>query len=319
MLKSYIKLIRLPNLLMIAAIQYLMRYCIAKPIVEAQGYALQFSDLNFFLLVLTTIFLAASGYIINDYFDIDSDLYDKPEKVTVGKKIKKKTAMNLHIALNIIASAIGFYISYKVGIFKIGFIFVIIAGLLWFYSSSYKKMFLVGNIIVALLAALVPFIVVIFEIPALNTFYKDTLIQTGKNFNDILYWVSGFTFFAFILTLVREIIKDIEDFEGDKTFGSNTMPIIIGVFYSKIVAISLTIVAILALIFVQFFYIKQTNSLIYIVVGVILPLLFLIYRTIISKTKKDFHLTSTVSKIIMLLGVLYATVACYNFSNFLIY
>ena len=197
MVSSFIKLVRLPNLIIVAAIQYIMRWCIINPIIAANGFELQFGGFNFALLVLATVLLTASGYIINDYFDIDSDLFNKPKKVTVGKTVTKKMAMNLHIALNLIAVAISFYISFKIGIYKIGFVFVIIAGLLWFYSSSYKRQFLVGNLIVALLAGLVPFMVALFEIPSLNHQYAETLIQRGMNFNTVIYWILGFSFFSF--------------------------------------------------------------------------------------------------------------------------
>jgi len=318
MFSSFIKLIRLPNLIFVVAIQYIMRWCIIAPIIGAHEFDLQFGEFNFALLVLATILLTASGYIINDYFDTESDLFNKPHKVTIGKTITRKMAMNLHIALNLIAVAISFYISFKIGIYKIGFIFIIISGLLWFYSSSYKRQFLVGNLIVALLAGLVPFVVALFEIPSLNKEYAEILIQRNANFNLVIYWILGFSLFSFITTFFREIIKDIEDFEGDKTFGSNTMPIIIGVFYSKIVAIFLIIVTISALFYVQFVYISTLNSLIYIIIALIIPLLFLIYKIIIAKTKEHFHFASILSKIIMILGVLYSIVACYNFSNYLL-
>ncbi len=315
-MSSFIKLVRLPNLVFVAVIQYVMRWCIINPIITTSGFELQFGEFNFALLVLSTVLLTASGYIINDYFDTESDLFNKPQKVTIGKTITRKMAMNLHIALNIIAIAISFYISYKIGIYKIGFIFVIIAGLLWFYSSSYKRLFLVGNLIVALLAGLVPFMVALFEIPSLNHEYAEILIQRGKNFNLVIYWILGFSFFAFITTFIREIIKDIEDYEGDKTFGSNTMPIIIGTFYSKIVAIVLIVITIATLYYIQFAYIKEVYSLIYINTLLALPFIFLIFKLINAKTKEHFHKASRYSKIIMVLGVLYSAVACYNFYNF---
>lgn len=317
MFSSFIKLVRLPNLIFVVAIQYIMRWCIINSIIGANGFELQFGGFNFALLVLATVLLTASGYIINDYFDTESDLFNNPERVTIGKTITRKMAMNFHIALNLIAVVISFYISFKIGIYKIGFIFIIISGLLWFYSSSYKRQFLIGNLIVALLAGLVPFMVALFEIPSLNREYAEILIQRNTNFNIAIYWILGFSFFSFITTFFREIIKDIEDFEGDKTFGSNTMPIIIGVFYSKIVAIFLIILTIITLFYVQFIYIENANSFIYIIVAIILPLLFLIYKLIIAKTKEHFHFASILSKIIMILGVLYSIVACYNFSNYL--
>ncbi len=317
MLLNFIKLVRLPNLIIVAAIQYIMRWCIVNPLLVTNGFEHQFDELSFALLVLSTVLITASGYIINDYFDTESDLYNKPDRVTVGKSISKKRAMNIHIALNVIAVAISFYISIKIGIFKLGFVFVIIAGLLWFYSSSYKRQFLIGNLIIALLIGLVPFMVAIFEVPTLNQVYRDSLIQTSRNFNQIIFWIAGFSFFAFFVTLIREIIKDIEDLEGDFTFGSNTLPIIIGVFYSKIIVISLIVLTIVALYFVHFSYIGNLNSLIYISVLLVIPFLFLIYKLILAKTKENFHFASNVVKIIMVLGILYSFVVRFNTLNYL--
>ena len=164
----YLKLIRYQNLLIIAVTQYLMRWSIIYPILKVNNFHLQFSEFNFFLLVLSTIFLAAAGYVINDYFDRKTDLLNRPDTVIVGTVIKRRVAMILHIVINIIGIGLGFYILLSIGIYKLGFIYIIIAGILWYYSTSYKRHFLIGNIIVALLTALVPLMVVLYEIPLLN-------------------------------------------------------------------------------------------------------------------------------------------------------
>ena len=315
MLKTLIKISRVQNLIIIAATQYIMRFFIVRPMLAINDFELQFSEFNFFLLVLATVMLAAAGYFINDYFDVNSDSINKPKKVGVGKTISRKSVMTIHLILNAIAVIIGFYISVKIGIYKIGFIFILIAGLLWFYSSSYKKEFLIGNIVIALLSALVPFIVVVYEVPLLNREYLDILLEYNYNFNSIIFWILGFTFFAFITSLIREIIKDVEDIEGDIHFGGSTVPIIIGTLYTKIIIISLIVITITALFFAYFKYITDYTSLVYMIVALILPLIFLIYKIIIAKNKKHYHFASVLIKIIMILGISYAFVAFYNFSN----
>ena len=291
-----------------------MRLCVIEPIISVNEFELQFSELNFALLVLSTVLLAAAGYFINDYFDTGADSINKPNSNYVGKIISKKTTMTVHLILNAIAIVIGFYISIKIGIYKIGFLYVIIAGLLWFYSSSYKRLFLVGNIIIALLSALVPFIVAIYEIPLLNTTYAETLLKYGINFNVVIFWVLGFTFFAFITSLIREMLKDIEDVKGDKIYKNNTVPIIIGTFYTKIIIIGLIALTIASLIFTYFKFLNDNISLIYIIIALILPFVFLIFKIIAAKDSKHFHFASTVTKIIMVLGILFSIIAYYNFS-----
>jgi len=110
----FIKLIRIQNLIIIATTQYLMRYAIIEPILKINKFELQFSDLNFFILVFSTVLLSAAGYVINDYFDTKTDTINRPNNVIVGRKISRRTAMSIHISFNIIGIIAGFYISYKI-------------------------------------------------------------------------------------------------------------------------------------------------------------------------------------------------------------
>ncbi|MCF6366814.1 MAG: geranylgeranylglycerol-phosphate geranylgeranyltransferase [Bacteroidales bacterium] len=296
-----------------------MRYAVIFPMLEDRGYESQFSNLNFFLLVLTTMIIAAAGYAINDYFDTRTDLVNRPKTVVVGKHIKRRAVMNLHIGLNIIAILLGFYISWQIHLWKLVYIYVLITGLLWFYSSSYQKMFLVGNIIVALLTAMVPLMTVLYEIPPLNAKYYDILLRINDNFYDIFFWIAGFSVFAFITTLNREIIKDTEDFEGDNAYGSRSLPVVAGIKISKTVSIVVSLLTVGLIIFTYFYYIHIPQridfiSIIYITLLLIIPSLFLIFKIVKAKEKKDWKYAGNLSKLIMLFGVLYAVVVWYNFN-----
>ena len=288
-----------------------MRFLIVNPILSKHNLGLLFSDFYFALLVLTTVLLAASGYIINNTFDAELDK-KAGKKVVVNDLFTKNKAMNLHILLNIIAIVIGFYISIMINVYKIGFIFVIIAGLLWFYSSSYKKMFLVGNLIIAVLAGLVPFIVMLFEIPLQYDLNKEYLINSGQNLHEIIIWISGFSIFAFILTLIREIIKDIEDVDTDTLFNANTLPIALGIKTSKIIVTILISITIIALVYIITTYLSGLSSILYIVLLIILPLIFLIVKNFQAENSKDFHILSIFTKFIMITGVFYSIVAFFT-------
>lgn len=313
---DFLRLIRYKNLLIIAATQYLMRWCIIYPIIKINEFELQFSGLNFFFLVLSTISITAAGYIINDYFDRKTDVVNRPDTVIVGTKIRRRVAMILHVIFNITGIGLGFYISYAIGLWELGFIFFLITGILWYYSTTYKRQFLVGNLVVSILTAMVPFMVALFEVPLLNTIYREYLLAYNINFNNVLGWVGGFAFFAFLTTLIREILKDIEDYEGDEAFGRNTMPILIGILSTKIVTISLIFITILALVYAHVVYVNDTVTLIYFLAALILPLLFLVYKIIRAKEKKEYRFTSNLSKVIMLSGLIYALVAYYNITSF---
>ena len=242
-MKAFLNLIRWQNLLMVILTMVLMRYAVLAPLISKIGVilvngkgdtipmTLQFPWYDFALLVFATVCITAGGYVINDYFDIKTDLINKG-KVIVGTKVPRRKAMMWHNILNIAGVAAGFYISYIAGYIWLGALFLVVSGLLYFYSASYKRQFLIGNIIVALLTAMVPMLVVFYEWPALYKYYTVNAV-TLPEINFIVYWVGGFALFAFLTNLIREIIKDTEDFEGDIAYGRNTIPVVIGILSAK--------------------------------------------------------------------------------------
>jgi len=317
-MKAFLKLIRWQNLLMVILTMVLMRYAVLEPLISRmmivllQGngqeipMSLQFPWYDFIILVAATVFITAGGYVINDYFDIKTDLINKG-KVIVGTKIQRREAMMWHNIFNIAGVASGFYISYRAGYIWLGTLFLIVSGLLYFYSASYKRQFLIGNIIVALLTAMVPMLVVFYEWPALYKFYKLDAVSFPQ-INIILYWVGGFALFAFLTNLTREIIKDVEDFEGDVAYGRNTVPVVIGILSAKIVSSCLIVITIILLYLVWHFFINDTVTLIYITVAIVIPLLLVIYKIIKSSERAQLHRASSLMKVVMITGVLYSVV-----------
>lgn len=308
---NFLRLVRYKNLLIIVLTQYLMRWSIIKPILEVYGFKLQFSELHFFFLVLATIFITAAGYVINDYFDTKTDWINRPETVIVGKVMNRRWAILLHIIFNAIGIGLGTYISFYIGMPVLSLVFVFITGVLWFYSTTYKRQFLIGNLTVAFLTALVPLMVLLFEIPLLNKAYSLLIREMYFNLNHIIIWVSAFSFYAFLLTLIREIIKDVEDFEGDQAFGGKTMPILLGVVNSKIVIIVLILTTLFSLLYLYFRFLQDPYTLVYFIVFLIVPLVFLVYRVFTADKKKQYRFASNLSKLIMLAGILYALLANY--------
>ena len=315
--KSIFSLVRIPNLLIIAFTQYAMRYLLMKPLLPSESFELQFGNFQFALLVFSTMLIAAAGYIINDYFDTRTDLINKPARVVVGVTISRKVAMNLHMFLNILGVGIGVYLAFYVGLPSLSLVFVLSTGLLWFYSTNYKKQFLVGNLIVAFLTGLVPLMVVLFEIPLLNKEYGEVMIRHDADFTYLFAWVSAFSFFAFITTLIREIIKDAEDLEGDHAYGMKTVPIVLGTFWTRVVLVVLIALTMFALAFLLFKYIyfsvdpADYISLAYFALFLFLPLLLLVVQVITARSKKAYHRASTLIKLVMLFGILYSVVVFY--------
>jgi 4-hydroxybenzoate polyprenyltransferase len=317
-MKSFLRLIRWQNLLIVLLTMLLMRYGVIAPLIskisvvlldgtgEETPMLLQFPWYYFALLVIATIFITAGGYVINDYFDIKTDLINKG-KVIVGTKIPRRQAMMWHNIFNIAGVAIGFFISWQTGYIWLGTLFLVVSGLLYFYSASYKRQFLIGNIIVAVLTAMVPLLVVFYEWPWLYKYYSANAINM-PDIGFVFYWSGGFALFAFITTLTREIIKDIEDFEGDIAYGRNTVPVIIGVLSSKIISVCLIIITIVLLYLVWYFFVNDTITLVYLSVFIVLPLLFVVYKVVMSRNKNHLHMAGSVMKLAMLTGILYAVV-----------
>ncbi len=316
---AFLKLIRWPNLLIVILTMVLMRYSVIGPVIgkinvillhgsgEALPMELQFKWYDFILLVLSTVMITAGGYVINDYFDIRTDLINKG-KVIVGTKISRRKAMLWHGIFNSAGVLVAFYISWRIGYIGLGVLFLAVSGLLYFYSASYKRQFLIGNIIVAILTAMVPLLVVLFEWPSLYRYYAVNAVEI-PDFNSIIYWVGGFALFAFLTTLAREIIKDIEDFEGDKAYGRNTVPVILGILNAKIVSVCLNLITIAMLYLVWYAYIRDTITLIYITSFVAIPLVYVVYKVLVSRGRKQLHLSSRMMKFVMLSGILYSVVA----------
>ena len=293
-----------------------MRYCIISPFLQINNFSLQLDNLRFFLLVLTTILIAAAGYVINDYFDVRTDRINKPDKVIIDSGIHRRSAIFLHSILSVTGILTGIYLSLYIKVLPLSFIFIFCSGLLWFYSTTYKKQLLIGNLLVSFMIGGVPLLVALFEIPLLNRVYGDIMLQNNSNFNYIFFWITGFASFAFLTNFIREVIKDTEDFEGDNASGMITIPIFLGIKYSKIILSALIIFCILALILVLRFIMFSGKTIdyisgVYFVLLLIIPFFLLLFKIIYAKSKNDYHYASTLLKFIMLSGILYSFVVRY--------
>lgn len=303
---NYLKLIRVQNLFFILLIQWLMVQFIIVPLLQINGIDNSGSFFIYFLLTMATVLIAAGGYVLNDYFDLKIDAINKPEKQLVGRFIPKQKAMLLYQGLTIPGIIAGISLAWLLGSYSLALIFIAVPGLLWFYSASYKRQLIIGNIIVAFLAGLSVFIVGITEMVILQKKFGFLIFETEIP-QQIYGWTGGFAFFAFLLTWIREIIKDMEDIQGDRELECRTMPIVWGIQKSKLfiwILISITIILLLVsdVFLIPF---EGTLTLRYIIFGITLPLTALSYLIFKAKHPKDYHQASTLSKFIMLMGLLY--------------
>lgn len=297
--KPFLRLVRLPNLLFIVLTQLLFQYCVYYPIYKNNIAA--DDHFRFFMLVLASVFIAAAGYIINDYFDIDIDRINKPEKMVVGKIITRRSAVAWHLILSIAGiglTVLGVKIHENWYLIIANVITVIV---LWLYSAKFKKDLLVGNIIISVLAAWTILIIFLSKYSFFDAFGNSNDQQLKLFRFAILY--AGF---AFIVTLIREAIKDIEDMHGDIKYGCKTMPVLWGITATKVyIAVWLSIL-ILMISIVQFYLLKLGwwIPVLYAVAFMLWPLANLFTKLNKAETTQDYHRLSTATKWIMLYGIL---------------
>ncbi|NPA37879.1 MAG: UbiA family prenyltransferase [Chlorobi bacterium] len=312
---AYLKLVRYKNLIIIALLQILLRYGLIIPVLHKYGIEPALSTLNFILLVVSTVLLAASGYVINDYFDIRTDRINKPDNVIVGKKIKRRVVLLLHVLLSFTGVFIGLYLAYITRKENYVLMYIIVPAILWSYSTTFKKQVLIGNLAIAFLTAIVPYLVVSLEFAALQREMGREIIYSPAC-SLAWFWTTGFAFFAFITTLTREIIKDIQDIPGDKAIGCKTLPIEIGIPYSKTIVIILSLGSVIA-VWLLYFLMNDLRNIpysgIYLAVFITIPYLYLIYTVINATEPKDFKRASSIGKWIIFFGVLFIAMAGYNF------
>jgi 4-hydroxybenzoate polyprenyltransferase len=280
---------------MIALGQLLIKYALLEPF----GVNTSLDALGITLLIFATLCIAAAGNIINDIYDIETDFENKPTKIIVGKSISEKTAYNLFIIFNLTGVGIGFYISHAVGKSAFFSIFVIISVLLYVYATYLKPMFLIGNIVISILVALSIIIVGVFELlPRLTTINRETQLMFFKIIFD-------YALFAFIINLLREIAKDIEDIDGDHKAGMKTLPIIIGSSRANKVLFILMLLPLFAITsYILNSLYKSQIAVVYFVFLILGPLLYTTIKTFSAKTKKDYHHISNMLKLIMFSGML---------------
>ena len=298
---AFLRLIRWPNLVFIALTQILFFYTIL-PFVYSNHLLSErvLTATNFYLLVLATILIAAAGYIINDYFDLNIDLVNKPSRIIIDRFIRRRFAILLHISLSFLGLLLSAYVGYMIRNIYIPIFNIISIVLLWFYSTRFKKELLIGNVIISLLTAWVILVLMVSEYP------HRTDGLTSISIPRLLRVSFLYAGFAFIISLIREVVKDMEDIPGDTKYGCNTMPIKWGIPVSKVFSAVWLIVLTGAVIIVNFYIwsIGWWVSSLYSAAFIILPLILILRKLYEAQTSEDYHQLSKMVKLVMLSGIL---------------
>lgn len=304
---QFLRLIRFPNLVIVALTQYLIYYRVLLPYFELVETPATLQPFFLFLLVFTTVLIAAGGYIINDIVDHEMDVINKPDKVFIGKTISKLVAWRCYIAIGGLGLAISSYLAWQTNNFRLLFIYPLAVASLHLYSVHFKKQVLIGNIIVALFCAFVPGILLLAEYPNMQVFEQSTI----PAFQKMWTLMGGYLLFAFYTTLLREVIKDIEDIEGDQQANCRTLPIVFGISNAKRWAMLMCLIICICL--GTHSYFSYFNGIdfrdIYVLLLLIAPTILIFAKLFTANTKKQFSQLSRWTKGLMLFGLVYLLIA----------
>jgi 4-hydroxybenzoate polyprenyltransferase len=284
----FLKLVRWKNLSILLFCQLLFKYFVF-PFFNTTSLLTIF---EFTLLLISTIFIAAGGYVINDIFDVDCDLINKPKQSFIPSKISIKTAKKSYWILSSIGIILGILLSFQRDLPYYSFLFLGIVSLLYFYSSHLKKIAFIGNLTIAILVSSCLLVFALFD---------TTLLDNSMG----IYYLWVFTFFSFCINLLREIIKDIEDIKGDYNTGMKTLPIVLGVERTKKAILILSLVPLYFSIHFLTTDLKNNSwAQVYFSIFILIPLFYFIYKTHNSTKSKEFKQLSKLLKWILIFGLL---------------
>jgi 4-hydroxybenzoate polyprenyltransferase len=298
-LRAFLRLIRWPNLIFIALTQWLVYACVYRPLFELPVQAPV--DGKIFFWILASVAIAAAGYVINDYFDINIDEVNRPHRQVVDKIISRRWAMLWHFLLSttgLAFTALAIHWETHAYLF---FANVLCVGALWFYSTHLKKSLLIGNILIALLTSWTIWVIFLSRFSWTELFNHPN--ETQQKFTRVVLLYAGF---SFVITLIREAIKDMEDRIGDARAGCRTLPIVWGFPAAKVYASVWTVVLIGSLIVVHayvlpfgWWWVSAFGF-----IALIVPLMIFLSRLIKAQEAPAFHSLSQILKWVMLAGIL---------------
>lgn len=292
---KYLNLIRYKNLFLLAFMQLVILFGFLK----MQDIPLALALWQYCLLIISTVCIAAGGYIINDIMDQDVDSINKPKKAIVGNTISENFAYNLYVAFSIIGVGIGFYLSKLIGRPNFVTVFILCAALLYIYSTSFKQIMIVKNIVVAFLLAFSILIIDLFMVfPATDSTNREQMLPVFSVLID-------FSIIAFLINFLREMVKDLEDVNGDYNNGIKTLPVAFGVARTTKLVFVLSFVPTICILYYMYINLFELQfATVYILGFLIGPLLYFSIKIWSAKNKKDYSHLSDVLKLIIFLGII---------------
>lgn len=296
-MRTLIIMLRLPNLIIIALTFFLLRYLIFIPVYSEVYLEPAIGNVNYSLLIITTLLIAAAGYVANDYFDVVADRVNKPHKQYIDKLFQPGSALAISITLSTIALILTFWLSFSLQSWLPATLLILALAVAWLYAIALKKSFLWGNIAVSCMSAGTIAMAWLTE--------KQVSILPDEVSNRITVIISAISVFAFMLSLLREIVKDMEDMKGDLLIQCHTLPIVKGIPFTKKILVLLALVTFVLLIVTQVYLLQyaMTIAAIWLTLAVEIPLVYFLVRLKKARLKPDFHSLSSILKWIMVGGI----------------
>ncbi len=299
---AIMRLTRWVNLVIIALSMVLFQYCVVRTYLYAADVPLTMTAPYFALLVLAVVLIAAGGNVVNDYLDFEQDAIYRPDRVIIGRYISIDNAFNLQLGLNVAGILIGFFLAWHFGNLRLGYIFITAVAMLWLYSLTLKKYFLIGNVLVAALSAIVFVMPVLFE-PRLSDFFQTDFQEMAAR--SIHAQLKLYCFFAFMVSLMREIVKDAEDRGADVAYNMSTLPAVLPVWAVNgvVVLLMLIVAAVIAYVEVFFWQHGLKKHFWFSIFFLQFPLVTNLFTVIPAKNSKDYHNISVLLKLLMFFGI----------------
>ena len=296
-MRAIYTMLRVPNLLIIAVTFFILRFLIFIPVYSAYSSTPFMSNAEYMVMVIITICIAAAGYIINDYFDVATDRINKPGQQIIGKQITSGQARTTAVLFSLLAFIAAIGLSVVMQGWLPASLLILALVVAWWYAVHLKRTFLWGNIAVSCMSA--GTLAMAWLIEMQNT----TISDEGSGI--ITNIVTAISIFAFMLSLQREIVKDIEDMEGDKMIRCQSLPLVKGVPFTKTILLMLAAITFILLVAAQIYLFNfgRNFAIAWLFFAVQIPLVFFVIKLTKAETKTDFHFLSSMLKWIMVGGI----------------
>lgn len=312
--REYVKLMRLPNLLLVISFQWLMYHCVLTPVLAQYTLQPAMPVSDFCLMLLSSFFILAGGYVINDYFDMRIDEINRPLTRIVGRTLTKKQAMVFYQILTGIGMLFGILLCVKTLSLTNFLVYVMFLGLLWFYSSSYKRQYVLGNFIVAFMMGMVPLFIALLELRYMNLIYEPS--DDVNLISDlVLGWMGAFGLLAFLWTFIYEMTQDMFTEKGDRELECHTFAVVLGFKKTKILIGVCLVVALAVSAYLLFALSPLEGSWgwRYFVCAILVTSGYFIYSLVKASTRMDYQFTANLAKALLVLSMGYALIVYWEY------